>query len=255
MKKFLVLLILLPVLTFYAGCKENANNGNEGDSDMQTISFSADYFIGKKAVVYGDSITYGVGTSDKSKGYIDLLSKQIGFSYDNFAVSGSLLTYVNAKQDGRKSGVEIITEHKEYNEKADYALIMYGANDSTHRVIYKTDYDTEPKKLEDVGTYKQGIEYAVKVLRDHNPDIKIVFLTPILRTDNNGYSIEILKKYTEVIKNSSKELDYYYVDNYSLFSAEEFGENSEYTSDCCHPNDVGNRKIYEHLLNKELIQG
>ena len=252
-KRIIISICLALLLLFFNACASgNENESNDKVEDQMKLSFSADWFIGKRVVVYGDSITHGVGTSDKSKTYIDLLSKQIGFSYNNFAVSGSLLTYVNAMQDGRESGVEIITEQKEYNQNADYAIILYGANDSTHRVFSTTGYEASPNGLNEVSTFKQGIEYAVKTLRQHNKDIIIIFLTPILRTDNNGFSIETLNDYTQLIMKLSSEYDYYYFDLYPLFTTENFSENSAYTSDGCHPNDEGNRLIYQFLLDKEL---
>lgn len=201
MLKRILAFACLSLLLFSNACArgEEAEPESNGEEAQMELSFSADCFIGKRVVVYGDSITYGVGASEKSKTYIDRLSKQIGFSYENFAVSGSLLTYVNAMEDGRVSGVQIIAERKEYNQKSDFAIILYGANDSTHRVPSSTGYETKPTRLDEVYTFKQGIEFAVNTLRERNEDITIIFFTPILRTDNNGLSVETLKKYSELI--------------------------------------------------------
>lgn len=257
MKKLTATVCLATSLLFFgaAGCGVQEGlppKQEEEETTMEEISFGQEDFSGKTVVVYGDSITYGAGTSGAQSVWIHHLAQELGFVYANFAVNGAMLTYRNAVRDGRGSGAEYILREEETNAIADYAFLFFGANDFTHGVKVGENDETV-ERLEDVASFKQGIRWATETLRKQNPAIKIVFITPLYRNDVtiSSYGFEI-SAFGDAIKEMSALLRFYYVDTTGFFTPENCGPYSELTADQLHPNDLGQRKLYEWILERGI---
>ncbi len=231
--------------------KNSQNNSQQGEA-MQPLTFTKEYFAGKTVVVYGDSITAGAMTSGERSTWIYKMKEELGFVYASFAVSGSLLTYANAVRDGRGSGASYIVANEATNKIADYAIVFYGANDYTHGVKIGENEESADS-LEQISSFKQGIKWAVKNLRTHNPQIKIVFFTPLYRNDVpvNGQGLKI-SAYGQAVKDLSGDLGYYYVDLFDLFTPENLGKDSMYSPDQLHPNDAGQRLLFEYIMSRPV---
>ena len=229
---------------------EEENNGEEVVLD--TFAFDKAHFEDKFVAVYGDSITYGAGTSGPQYTWIHKLGTELGFGYSNLSVSGAMLTYVAAVRDGRGSAAEYVVQNAAVNAVADCAFILMGANDFTHGV--SPDFpETEPEQMTDVASYAQGIRWMVKNLRAANPDIEIIFFTPLYRDDVpvNGLGKRI-SAFGDVITSLAEELVYYYVDLSDVFNSENLGADSIYSADRLHPNDAGQQYLFECILQKKI---
>lgn len=225
--------------------------------DLDTfISFDRGKMYGKKFVIYGDSISARATLQTGQKDWKDYLQQELGFTYECFAVSGSLFSYQYSHESivpARKCGCEYIEENGQANQDADYALIWYGTNDFSCNVPIGNSVESDIS-ADQTDSLKSSICYAVKRLRKDNPDIKLIFLTQLYRDDlyNDGRVINgvgvSLQRYVNAVKELSDELGYTVLDMFPLFSHEDFQAGGIYTKDGLHPNEDGHRVISDFLL-------
>lgn len=215
------------------------------------VLFTREYFEGKRVVSYGDSISAKATLQSGESDYLENLSSALGFSYTRLGVSSSRFAAIYPVPGAYtvRTGMDIIYNSREDNEKADVALIAYGTNDFASEVPIGTD-DDDFENWEDVNTFKGAINFAVKTLRAHNPDIRIVFLSPIYRGDKqvNGAGVS-LALYTKALQDLSVKNDYRVVDmTYAGFNAGNFYKNSAFTNDALHPNAAGHAVMSNYVL-------
>lgn len=215
------------------------------------ILFTREYFEGKHVVSYGDSISARATLQSGDSDYLENLSAALGFSYTRLGVSSSRFAAIYPVPGAYtvRTGMDIIYNNRTNNENADVALIAYGTNDFASEVPIGTDNDNF-ENWEDVDTFKGAINFAVKTLRAHNPDIRIVFLTPIYRNDKQVNSAGIsLAQYTKALKDLAAKNDYRVVDmTYVGFSASNFYKGSTLTTDALHPNMAGHTMMSNYIL-------
>ena len=237
------------------------NDGGKWEDEVVDMSkyldvkLTKEYMQGKKVVSYGDSISsYSqVEVIDgKQTDYVDILSQNLGFTFTRLGVPGSRLSYVvPSTATKRKSGAEIVVDNQDANSVADVAIIAYGTNDFGVSVPMGRNSD-KPIKKEQVSTFKGAINFMVKTLRKHNPDIRIIFLTPIYRNDKvqNGIGLQ-LNDYAKAIMDLAEVNGYRYIDmfNSGIFNESNFYSGSNYTPDGLHPNTLGHQVYAEYLLN------
>lgn len=259
---------VLALLTFAAGCAscsggENGGNltssssatGGGNKNDMTDIAFTKEFFENKKIVVYGDSITYGAGTSGAKAVWINKIATELGATYTNMAQNGAMLTYVAAKRDGRMSGCEFIDDNLAPAENYDYAFLFFGANDFTHGVPVGS-VEEPADNLTEISSFVQGIKFAVNSLKKRNENIKIVFITSIYRDDVRKSSLGFeISAFANAIKENAAVLPYYYVDVSDIFNGENYGADSIYTADRLHPNDLGQTYLAEHIIAAGIKRG
>lgn len=225
--------------------------------DLDTfIEFDRGKMYGKKFVIYGDSISARATLQTGEKDWKDFLQQALGFTYECFAVSGSLFSYQYSHESivpARKCGCEYIDENSQANQEADYALIWYGTNDFSCNVPIGNPVEIDISAAQ-TDSLKSSICYAVQCLRKDNPDIKLIFLTQLYRDDlyNNGRVINgagvSIQRYGNAIKELSDELGYTVFDMLPIFSHEDFRAGDIYTKDGLHPNEKGHRVISDTLL-------
>lgn len=210
------------------------------------------YFYGKKVIFYGDSISAKVGVSGAGKDYIDNLKAALGCNSSVVSEGGALFTHWTAKGYNRKSAAEFIVGNAENNATADYAVLFFGTNDFARRVAFGTRQD-DPAALDDVKTFRGAIKFCVKNLRKDNPNLKILLLTPLIRTDRTltndiGNKLE---DYGAVIEEMAEVLSCRAINLYGLFTEKDMQSGSKYTSDGLHPNAAGHKVISDYLLSKD----
>lgn len=256
MKKILTLVLCTILLTIACLTTIGCTKKEKGDDDvLSNFKITKEYFEGKKVVFYGDSITIGLGIDfvNGEKRYCDILADNLGFNFKNFAQSGSKLTK-DRMEVFLKAGVSVMKTNEEHNKEADYAIIAYGTNDfSTYDgstlIGNKTD---NPQYVSEINSFYGGIRMAVNMLRGQNPDIKILFLTPIYRTlliNRNG---ESLVDFGKAIENLAEELDYRVINMFSVFNETNFYNESQYSEDGLHPNILGHAKMAEYVLGYDV---
>ena len=259
--KFLAVLLSSAFLLALAACGETpAQPENPGaeqppqkeQSVLTQFKLTKEDFKNKAVVFYGDSITYGAGISlaNGEKTYGTLLAEALDFDAINYAVSGQALALARPDR-GLTAGVMDITLHAETNAQAHYAIIAHGTNDFAATTVELGSKEDKPEKLEEVETFYGAVRYAVNTLRAHNPNIKILFLTPIYRADRgslyNG-NMDKLTDFSAAISALAEELEYRVIDMYNVFDSTNFKKGGEYTADGLHPNAAGHQKMADFLL-------
>ncbi len=237
-------------------------------------------FAGKKAVVFGDSITDGADCSHYDN-YFGQLCRYLGIVSDptdsenvNFALGGTTVTYPggvnrvsqNAYMDfrGRRNPYPNICV-------ADLCVIFYGTNDFYHnRYIKSPDerYSDTPESDSDALTVKGGFFYMVRKMRGWNPDLKFILLPPLYRCDSavlyspdgnftfnddksdvkNNITGEWLSSAATAVEEVAEDLGAKFVNWYSLFSYENFSAGGGYTSDGIHPNKEAHEVMFRYLM-------
>lgn len=237
-----------------------------------------DYYAGKKFVFMGDSITCGVGASDKDHYYVTRLAKLLGVeNYTNVAVSGSVMgtggdPHVNNSlwklTEANCSGADVVT-------------IMMGTNDFGTAVKDGKLYGTQQKydagtNIREMGEFLSDdtstIYGAVKMwcqrimeLKQTNgcKNTKFFFATPVALTRNmsmnSGYSADQNAtnihgiKLRDICEAIIETCAYYKIPvlDVNLYSgiyyknAADHNVSKNMVTDGIHPNDSGHKLIAE----------
>ncbi len=137
--------------------------------------------------------------------------------------------------------------------QVDTVLIQYGVND--YHVGTEIDNPEDPY---DVYTFLGALRTAVRSLREINPALRIVMVTPTYawliysdpprtyqEADQGGGTLD---EYVDAAIGAAKELDIEVIDVYYDFYPHENWEDWRlYTTDGLHPNEEGRRKLAEYI--------
>lgn len=167
-------------------------------------------FQGKRAIVFGDSITDGaLGDPNTFTGmnytdtYFAQLCNYLGVITDptdlrncNFACGGTTISHVGNNPYGI-SGVERVEATKAFSDgyrlrdpypnilTADLCVIFYGTNDLVWHVAAESNgmngLNDQPARAEEAQTVKGALYYMITNLHELNPDLKILVLPPLYR--------------------------------------------------------------------------
>lgn len=217
------------------------------------VKFTKKYFAGKKVVSYGDSISAHATLNPGEKDYVDLLSEVLGFTATHLGRNSSRLTGKPPVETVVRPGVDLMTANRAVNAAADVAIIAYGTNDYNVNVPIGSEDDTY-ERWQDVDTFKGAIRFAVETLRAHNPDIRIVFLTPIYRNNRPQNEIGLrLTDYCDAVTALADKFGYLAIDMYNGVGFDEtnFYSRSKYTLDQLHPNAIGHAKMAQYILHMQ----
>lgn len=218
------------------------------------------YFYGKKVVFYGDSISAKVGVESNANDYIDNMKETLGFTFDRYSQGGALYNAWTAKGYNRESCCNLVISHPEQNKNADYAVLFFGTNDFGRRAKIGELLDSPTFLTQDASGYiadtdvksvTGSIRFSVNKLREENPNLKILILSPLIRNDtpltnNQG---KTLLEYVQAIMDTASILNCRTINMYELFSQVELTVGAGYTSDDLHPNSAGHKKISNYILN------
>lgn len=248
-------------------------------------------FGGKNVILFGESISQGWicepgVTIDPSATYFAKLCEYLDAATDptdyctcNLAQGGTTLTKNNTYGI---SGVERVSRTEPFVEdnrsrdaygsilSADLCVIFYGSNDLGMGVLAECSPDSifndEPEQAWQVNSIRGGMYYMLTTIRERNPNVKFLVLSPTLRRADGtllGYSEDktdvlnlatgqSMKMYTQAMKEVCEEQGARFVDWTGLFGYEDFCE--EYTNlwayDGLHPHRAGHQKMFEFLLQQ-----
>lgn len=264
MKRIFSLLFAVCMLFAVVGCAESKEIEQENPQE-ELFRLVREEFQGKNVVIYGDSITVETSKSlwieEGGKNWVDYLQSALGFNkLGNFAASGTFLTHsmsnvpAGSAIEDRLSGVHYIAQHAAENARADYAFIAYGTNDFAASTPMGTAEDDFSSYVE-ADTFCGSVRLAVETLREQNPDIQILFLTPIFRSNwsklnpENGVGFS-LREYCQAILDMSEALEYRAVNMYDdIFGWDNYIAGEGLTPDGLHPNGMGHRMMAMYLLD------
>lgn len=228
------------------------------------FTFSKQAMQGKAFAFYGDSLTARHGLKAADIDYVQHLQKQYGFYYYNGAVSGATWT-VDATDSNKNNVFEQFKRATYINRDIDYVSLMLGTNDygwGLRELGEATDHATSEAEAT---TVYGAIRYALDLLIEANPDVKIMLMTPPLwygktgkdadgndakgnsvlcnRTDKR-YSLDDL---SAVVKTVGAEYGCKVVDNADVFTLS--ADDSKYyiTGDLLHISPLGHEKLAQHI--------
>lgn len=212
-------------------------------------------FDGKKLLIYGDDISYGIGASKlRYTSYGALMRSEYGFVVENHALADATLGNYNDITCENRSVLTQIGSST-INDTHNYCIIFVGTNDWLKP-------GTEVGKIDDYCdiTFYGAFNKALRMLYTYAPKLKIILVTPTFRarqeySDNKNsddYPIGYiyLREYVDAIINIGKKYHIPVVNLYDNMGINKYN-NQSYLPDGAHPNDDGHRKIanmiYEHM--------
>ena len=219
---------------------------------------------GKKIAFLGDSITEGVGVSDReSNRYDNILKKNCGLAKNyNYGVSGTRLAHQTKPSERPRHDLCFCGRAYDMANDADIVIVYGGINDYIHG-------DAPVGKIGDrtPATFCGGVWFLMNLLREKYGDKPIVFMTPARcvvreceymtpsRHPNKKPDAMPVLGYVEIIQETAKEFGISVLDLYHLLpidpAIEE--ESRRYTVDGLHFNDEGHH-VLAGLLESFLLK-
>lgn len=203
----------------------------------------------KKVAFLGDSITEGVGTTNKLiDRYTEVFKKitDIG-EVKNYGISGTRIAKQN-NVDLSLYDVDINSFCERFgnmDDDADIVVVFGGTNDYGHG-----DAPFGDESDRDMTTFFGACHYLMNGLINKYPESTIVFLTPLHRSDENKPSEANklpLKAYVDVIKSTAEYYSIPVLDLYAVSGIYPDNEKSRqaWCPDGLHPNNAGAKRIAE----------
>ena len=201
----------------------------------------------KQILCFGDSNTYGLIPATKDRydwntRWTGILSKKIeknGYRVVEEGLCGRTTIFEDATRKGRK-GANLLPIILETHKPIDTVVLMLGTNDC------KTAYGATAEKI------GSGIELLIKQIKDSDPDINIILVSPIelgegvweegFDTEFNENSVVVSKQLPEVYRKIAERYDTDFV------AASDYARPS--SEDREHLNEFGHRKLAEAIYNQ-----
>ena len=200
---------------------------------------------GRKVVFLGDSITEGVGTSDITKGYVNLVKEKLGLSEAyNRGISGTRFAYQTTPSDEPRFDKDFISRVPELPEDVDLVVVFGGTNDYGHGDAPFGEFSDRTDK-----TFCGACHVLMESLINKYYDKKIIFMTPLHRQfeDENGRN---LSDYVAMIR---KVAEFYSIPVLDMYAESGIQPQLQvirdaYCPDGLHPNDAGNEIIADKVV-------
>lgn len=208
---------------------------------------------GKKINFLGDSITFGVGASNPSKCYVNLIAARTGAVCRNYGISG---TRIARQKVSREDGCDLdfCGRIEEMDPDADVIVIFGGTNDYGHGdAPIGNFFDRTPD------TFYGALHYLYSQLLTKYPKAQFLILTPLHRgyEDWQGPNMpvwdppKILKTYVDCIRRVA---EYYSLPVLDLYATSGIQPavpilKEMYMPDWLHPNDAGHDIIARKVIN------
>ncbi len=219
---------------------------------------------GKNVAFLGDSITEGVGVSNRARNRYDNILKrecELGATY-NYGVSGTRLAHQSVPSENPRHDLCFCGRAYDMTTAADVVVVYGGINDYIHG-------DAPVGQIGDrtPATFCGGVRFLMNLLRDKYPNKPIVFMTPARCCFGNGIvytepSNHPNKKadampvlgYVEIIQRTAPEFGIHVLDLYHELPIDPLDAemHAKYTADGLHFNDEG-QKILANCL-KEFLE-
>ena len=180
----------------------------------------------KKILCYGDSNTFGYnpetgGRYDKNTRWSGILSYLLKENYEIIEEGMNNRTAFFKNPEGLKqSGSEYLSIYLQDHKNIDICILNLGTNDA--QIFYPLDKVVVEK----------GLQNLVDVIKNINPQTKIIIVPPVKITQdlfNSGFalmfdknSIEKIQNVMPVFEQFARDNNYYYFDFNSLTSPSKF---------------------------------
>ena len=217
---------------------------------------------GKKVAFLGDSITEGVGVSDRNNRYDNLLKKKCELAATfNYGISGTRIAHQSVPSEKPRYDLCFCGRAYNIDKSADIIVVYGGVNDYIHG-----DAPIGKKGDQTPATFCGGVYFLMNLLREQYPEATVVFMTPArscLRGDTDRVpSKRPMKKpdamptrgYVDIILETAKEFN---IPTLNLYDDLGIDPNlpedyQRYTVDGLHFNDAAHHVLAEKL--KALLE-
>ena len=208
----------------------------------------------KTIAFLGDSITEGVGVTDRvNNRYDNVLKKNCGLSAAyNYGIGGTRLAHQSKPSAKPRHDLCFCGRVYDLNKSADIIIVYGGVNDYIHGDAPIGQMgDTTP------ATFCGAVYFLMNYLRTEYADKTVVFMTPARLSydsmDGSKPSTRPQKQpdalpllgYTDIIKQTAKQFNIPVLDLYKKLPIDPTNpaHKETYTSDGLHFNDAGHHKI------------
>lgn len=210
----------------------------------------------------GDSITEGVGASDKSKTYPSVLARLTGAKVNNYGVSGSRITDADTKIPHPGA---FVNRMYGMSSEADLIIVFGGTND-----FWFGDCPIGKSTDKGQNTFYGALNKMMSHLKNSYPNADIVFITPYQqskdatetqpykRSTYGNFGTGTLKEYRIAILDRCQYYGIPVLDLYADYelntvdNIEALRKYGQFMCDGCHLNDAGYnllaRKIYKFIM-------
>lgn len=211
--------------------------------------------------VLGDSITEGIGATEKKNSYPSVLAQLLGAKVNNYGVSGSRITDTFSKEHPGA----FVNRMYGMDTSADLVIVFGGTND-----FWYGDCPIGKSTDSDQGTFYGALNKMMTYLKNTYSQADIIFITPYQqskdasetrpyrRSTNNDYGHGTLSKYRNAILDRCQYYGIPVLDLYADYelntvdNIEALRRYGQYLCDGCHLNDSGYhllaRKIYTFVM-------
>lgn len=201
---------------------------------------------GKKAVFLGDSITEGVGVSDVSKGYVNLVKEKLGLEEAyNRGIAGTRFAHQSNPSEEASFDKDFISRVAELPEDVDLVVVFGGTNDYGHGDAPFGEFTDRTGN-----TFCGACHVLFESLVNKYYDKKIIIMTPLHREFEQENGKELIN-YVAMIR---KVAEFYSIPVLDMYASSGIQPQLEvirnaYCPDGLHPNDAGNEIIAEKIVN------
>ena len=202
---------------------------------------------GKTINVLGDSITYGVGLSDKvAKNFTTLLQNMTGAKVTNYGISGT-----------KVSGADSNSFHNRFpnvSKGADLTIVFGGTNDYWHKATSIGDVSTASNTDTFYGAITKIIDYHC----DNNGTAQLLFVFPFNQyysgaSCDTNYGYGTFKEFRDCMKEICDNRGMPFLDLYSesgMDIAHNTTHKNLFSSDGVHAKDAGHQVIANKIFTK-----
>lgn len=212
---------------------------------------------GKTLNFLGDSITEGVGVTDQSQRYDNLIHKRFGLAaHYNYGIGGTRLAHQSVPSETPRYDLCFCGRAYLIEKTADLTVVYGGVNDYIHGDAYFGKMEDRTPE-----TFCGAVYFLMSFLKSNYPEQKLVFMTPA-HMHFRGVSDSLvcprpikkpdaqpLAAYVEVIKARGEELGIPVLDLFEKLPIDPNNEEDreKYTVDGLHFNDLGQAVLAKTL--------
>lgn len=199
----------------------------------------------------GDSITEGYGTTDSKKVFHQIIKEKYHLEHAyNYGLSGTRIArQIMPTKENTQWDLTFELRSDIMDRNADAVVVFGGTNDFGHG-----DAPFGVLESEDVNTFCGAVNSLIKKLVHDFPKAKIIFMTPLHRSDETQPSnpdSKILKDYANAILELCKKHGIDVIDLFNLNPLETL--DTELLPDGVHPSNIGH-SIMAEVIGEELLK-
>ena len=199
----------------------------------------------------GDSITEGYGTTAPSKVFHQIIKEKFNMKHAyNYGIGGTRIArQIVPSRESTKCDLTFELRSEIMDRNAEAIVVFGGTNDFGHGDAPFGTLDSEDKY-----TFCGAVNSLIKTLKQNFPQAKLIFMTPIHRSDEAQPALpdsKILEDYVNAILTICKSHKVPVIDLFKINPLDP--TDKELVPDGLHPNDKGHA-IMAQVIAEELLK-